>query len=203
VTEAERTIDRLPVDLEQYLDAHAAYAETGREDLEAQVEALPRPRIDRPRALALMRRLQRMDRAAAEEDAAYAAEIERLEQARRLAQERHARRREGLTALLESYLRDLMATDPRVKSVDLAPYGRVQSRRVPAQPKVADEALLLRWAEGAGFVEMRPHLRWAELKKALAVADDGRVLLDGEPVPGVESVPERLDVAVKTSEEAI
>jgi hypothetical protein len=196
-------LDSLPDDIAEYLDALQAFAETATDEAEARVEQMPRPRIDHAKALRLMRWLHRQRKRHAEELAAYDAEIERLTEARSRLAARGDRSCEGAEALLAAYLRDLMALDPKRKSVDLAPYGRVQSHRTPAQPSVADEALLMKWAEGAGYIEMRPHLRWAELKKALTVAEDGRVLLDGEPVPGVECVPERLDITVKPAEEAI
>jgi len=192
-------LEQLPDDIAAYLNALEGAAGTA-----ATAAAPVTPRIDHGKALRLMRVLQRRRAAQAAEVAAYDEEIRRLSEARSRLIARYDRACEGLEALLAAYLRDVMALDPKRKSIDLAPYGRVQSRTAKAQPRLVDEDLLLRWAMDAlpEAVDITPRLRWATAKAHLTVTPDGKVVdEDGQVVPGVECGAEDTKIDVRPSKE--
>lgn len=199
---ASMVIDDLPEEIEAYLFYREAHDDG--DALPEGVTPPPEPRIDRHAALRLMRHLGRQRRAAAEEDAAYATEIDRLKEARQRAADR-ARQRQGYAeAMLASYLRSLMVADPRAKSVNLEPYGRIESR-TPSKPglNITDRKLLARWvaANAAEFVRVvEPDVAWDQLKPKVEVTADGRPVLDGAPLPGIEVKPIETTITVRTTE---
>ena len=102
---------------------------------------------------------------------------------------------EGNALRFESYLREYAenrrATDPKFKS-ELLPDARVKFRKRP-DDYARDEAVILEYvrANVLPFVQVKESLKWAELKKRLAITGDGAAVLTdtGEIVPGIVVTP--------------
>ena len=182
--------DDLPPDLEAYVTP---------EDVDAEP-----PDVDPAYGPRLARRRAKVERLLRDLDARLAAEVQALKAWR----DEEARILTGEAARLDVLLKAIRwheyQANPKRKSIRL-PYGvTVAARTVRAgfkrDEKVAATAALIAFAPA--YTEQRPHLKWSELKSALATTDDGRVVLDGAIVPpdcGIEYVPQHEVEEVKVS----
>lgn len=144
-----------------------------------------------------IRRLALARAAIADVDLELAAYVEQVEAWAAKAKERPLRHVEHFQALLADYMLRRNEADPEVKSINL-PSGEITSRAAGGGWKVVDETILLAFLRGTAAVELRPHLLKSKANEFLVVKGAVVVDVDGEIVPGVEVVPERRSVTVRT-----
>lgn len=98
--------------------------------------------------------------------------------------------------LIETYYRTELEADPKAKCS--TPYGKATKRTTTVWDYGDEEALTQTLREAAPeCVKTEYKLNKAELKKAAAVLEDGRVALDGEILDGV-TVEKELRITVTT-----
>lgn len=188
----------LPDDLTPEIDAYLAGVVVGPDKAPSVADL---PAIDPTLGPRIARRRARVAARLRERAASLQAECERLQFWAQQEDARDQREAARLDALLAALLWRERERDPRRKSLSL-PYGvTVQARMQPAEWR-RDDGALLSWALECApdFVENRPALRWADMKKAATVTDDGRAVLpDGQPLPGVQVIErgEKITVSVE------
>ena len=100
------------------------------------------------------------------------------------------------SSLIEYYYREALEADPKAKCS--TPYGKATKRTTTVWDYGDEEALTQTLREAAPeCVKTEYKLNKAELKKAAAVLEDGRVALDGEILDGV-AVEKKLRITVTT-----
>lgn len=100
----------------------------------------------------------------------------------------HNEKQAYYTNLLEQYMRNEIAKQleagKKPKKTISLPYGKIALKK--QQPEFQkDEATLLEYSKGAGFVKVKESTDWAALKKNCVVADGKLYDTNGEQVPGV------------------
>jgi Bacteriophage Mu Gam like protein len=160
----------------------------------------------------MMRQIQQAKSRMAEEDATGAALIARLHEEIVMvalhvtaASKADADRIDYLEAQLTAHLLNKRAADPECKSI-ATPWGRIESEA--QQPQfVRDEAALLAWAEEQellgtdGWVRTKTsrEANWNVIK-AVCEVRDGRLLHQGEIVPGVTVTERPLKVTIRVAD---
>ena len=173
--------DELPPEVEAFLDIDNA-AETVSPPPAAQVMPIV-PRIARRRRTLAERR--------ARVQAQFNAEMERLVYWREQQFSRIDKEATRCDLILEAHHAWTLEGDPKAKTLQL-PYG-VTCRVRAQQPEwLRDEDALLGWAleSAPQFVEHRPRLKWADMKKAAHPTPAGGAILPetGEVLPTVQIV---------------
>lgn len=125
-----------------------------------------------------------------------AAEIERINSYLKDTLESLERDEGVFSSLIEHYYRTELEADPKAKCS--TPYGKATKRTTTVWDYGDEEALTQTLREAAPeCVKTEYRLNKAELKKAAAVLEDGRVALDGEILDGVK-VEKELRITVTT-----
>ena len=125
-----------------------------------------------------------------------AAEIERIHSYLKDTLESLERDEGVFSSLIEHYYRTELEADPKAKCS--TPYGKATKRTTTVWDYGDEEALTQTLREAAPeCVKTEYRLNKAELKKAAAVLEDGRVALDGEILDGVK-VEKELRITVTT-----
>ena len=122
--------------------------------------------------------------------------IERLQQQIKDMSDKCNQRTGFLLIKLDEYLESVPAKETKTqKSLEL-PAGKLV-RKLPIMDYVRDDKKLIESLKDTGFVEMKPNLKWADLKKDLVV-NDGIIMCGstGEILDGitVEERPAIFDV---------
>ena len=114
--------------------------------------------------------------------------------------DRLAKDAEFFESLLLTFHRNVLAEDPRAKTIKL-PHGTLSSRKLPDRWEF-DEPTFIKWAsENADeLLRTKIEIYRAEAKKALSVATTGEVVWGGEIVPGVTVTTGERDFTVWTEE---
>lgn len=142
------------------------------------------------------RKLRKIRMAANEVKETAAAEMERVTRWQETRLESLEREDGYFSNLIETYYREQLARDPKAKCS--TPYGKA-TKRTTAVWDYGNEEALTKALMGAApeCVKTEYKLNKAELKKAAAVLEDGRVALDGEILDGV-TVEKELRITVTT-----
>lgn len=117
-------------------------------------------------------------------------EMERIDSWLREVQQDEEKSSSYFEGLLAVYLMERRRDNPKMRVLKL-PLGRVKSRILEPDFQ-KDEAVLLEWAKNSvpDVVESVEKLKWAELKKCIAVGADGKAVYTetGEVVAGLSAV---------------
>lgn len=142
------------------------------------------------------RKLQKVRAEIAKQKDTAAAEIERINSYLKDTLESLERDEGFFSSLIEHYYRTELEADPKAKC--FTPYGKATKRTTTVWDYGNEEALTKTLMEAAPeCVKTEYKLNKAELKKAAAVLEDGRVALDGEILDGV-TVEKELRITVTT-----
>ena len=142
------------------------------------------------------RELKRVRAEIAKQKETAAAEIERINSFLKDTLESLERDEGFFSGLIEHYYRTELEADPKAKCA--TPYGKATKRTTTVWDYGDEETLTQTLMEAAPeCVKKEYKLNKAELKKAAAVLEDGRVALDGEILDGV-TVEKELRITVTT-----
>jgi phage host-nuclease inhibitor protein Gam len=156
-----------------------------------------------------LRRLARLRRLMAENEAVAAVEIQRVRVWLAEENEKLSTKAAWIEQALTLFHQSLLTEDSKRKTVSL-PAGTLKARKHPDSVVVLDADAFARWAASNGrleFIRTRTEVVKAEVKRLLSVgplADDtdpGHVAVDpksGEAVPGVVIVPGQTSFAADT-----
>lgn len=124
-------------------------------------------------------------------------EHERLEQKEKELTEKLERDTSYLKHLLLEYMATVKTKATKTQETYQLLSGKLV-KKFPTTDYKKDDERLLEWAKESApeFVKVKESVDWAEMKKHVAIAGDGRVAIDGEIVDCIraEEKPGRLDI---------
>lgn len=179
-------LDKVLMEIEEHeeLDIQNVFAV---EDLETAVEA-------QRRIAWFEERMKEIDRIIEKQVEPFIEKINKIHAWGEEAKEEHEQKKAHYANMLEQYFRDevkkqIEAGKKPKKTLNM-PYGKISLKK--QQPEfLKDEATLLEYAKGVGFVKVKETTDWSTLKKNCVVSN-GKLFdkASGEEIPGV-SVVER------------